>query len=77
MEICHNCGMELHFPLASGAHSQLACIERQLSNSQLEIKKLKDSVDAWKNSWFLLRDLIGTLSWQHLNCPHQIKTPQG
>lgn len=38
-----------------------------------EIKKLKTSVDAWKDAWFQLRDIVGHLSWAHLNCPHAEK----
>lgn len=36
-----------------------------------EVSRLKKSVEAWKNAWFQLRELIGRVTWEHHNCPHE------
>jgi hypothetical protein len=45
-----------------------ACLRRQILN-------LKQSIVDWKDAWFHLRDIIGEISWQHRNCPHQNPPP--
>lgn len=48
-------------------------VRQQLTAVRTEIDTLKASVNAWKDAWFQLRDIIGRLSWEHHHCPHEIK----
>lgn len=59
--------------LTNGYHDDNLCVGRQLLAAKAEIKKLKVSVDAWKDAWFKYRDLVGRMAWQHLNCPREDK----
>jgi hypothetical protein len=46
-------------------HNELVCVQTQLDQANLEIKKLKSSIDSWKDAWFHLREIIGNLWWHH------------
>lgn len=57
-------------------HDEVACIQtqginivnkltKQLLDANAEIKKLKASVNSWKDYVFELRDIIGKLWWEH------------
>ena len=48
-----------------GQHTDLECAQVQLGAAHAEIKKLKISVDAWKDSWYYQREIIGRLAWQN------------
>jgi hypothetical protein len=51
--------------LTDGKHDVDLCTGRQLLTAQKQVKKLKAEVDAWKDSWFHLREIIGKLWWHH------------
>ncbi len=76
-KVCLQCGDLLADQNESRCPDIHPCDLRALERARVEIKNLKASVDAWKDAWFKLRDIIGELSWKHLHCPYQIKTPQG
>jgi hypothetical protein len=46
-------------------HDPVQCEKTELLRGRLEIKKLKKSVDEWKDAWFHLREIIGKLWWHH------------
>lgn len=46
-------------------HTELQCSQAQLEAARGEIKKLKKSVDDWKDSWYHQRNIIGRLAWQN------------
>lgn len=63
---CDKCGVPLHWDLLTELkHDEDICLGRQLQQARAEIKKLKASVDAWKDAWFQLREIIGYLWWHH------------
>lgn len=51
--------------LTNDIHDDDLCIGRQLAQAKKEIQKLKASVDAWKDAYRQLRDIIGWLWWHH------------
>lgn len=63
---CPECNAPLDWDmLTGGRHDRDICISRQLIQTKAEIKKLKASVDSWKDAWYQLRDIIGWLWWYH------------
>lgn len=68
---CHLCGEFLEDPPA--VHDEALCERTERLKGREIIKKLKASVDTWKDAWFQLRDIIGKLSWEHHNCPHETR----
>jgi hypothetical protein len=68
-ELCPKCDSPVE------THQEDSCLRTQLSGAQMEIRKLKVSIDGWKDAWFHIRDLIGVISWEHHNCPHEVRPP--
>lgn len=65
-ELCKKC----HAPkvwdqLTGGVHDKILCEGRQLEQLKKENKKLKASVEFWKDGWHELRRLLGWLWWHH------------
>jgi hypothetical protein len=58
---------------APAIHDPVKCEKTELLKAREKIKKLTASINDWKDGWFHLRDIIGRLSWEHRNCPHEIK----
>lgn len=44
---------------------RLGCVERQLANTKLELKRTKESLQIMKDGWFESREIIGKLWWFH------------
>jgi len=68
---CHLCNEVLEDEPA--LHDPVKCEKTELINGRETIKKLKLSLDFWKDTWYSLRDTIGRLCWEHHNCPYEIK----
>jgi hypothetical protein len=65
-KLCDKCHAPLHWDmLTDSIHDDNLCVGRQLTQAKAEIKKLKASVEDWRDSWFQLRDIIGRLWWHH------------
>ena len=60
---CPLCGEELEDPPA--VHDVAKCEKTELLKGRVTIKKLKASVDDWKDAWYGLREIIGRLWWHH------------
>lgn len=69
--VCSLCGEGLEN--APAIHDVALCEKTELLNGRTTIKKLKSSVDDWKDAWFRYRELVGRMAWEHLNCPHEVK----
>lgn len=77
IERCKLCNAPLCWDLLTDLrHDEDLCLGRQLQQTRAENKKLKTSLEEWKDAWFQLREIIGKLSWSHLNCPHDRKPAQ-
>lgn len=50
--------------------SQPKTPEEQVEEYRSEVVSLKEDIAKWKDAWFHLRELIGRMAWEHLNCPH-------
>lgn len=63
---CRKCSAPLVWDMLTGGyHDDDLCVGRQLLQARAEIKKLKESVDSWKDAWFNCRELLGNLHWHH------------
>jgi hypothetical protein len=51
----------------------IAKILNDLEHKASTIPGLKESIDSWKDAWYSLREIVGRLSWEHSNCPHETK----
>ena len=60
---CPLCGDPLEDNPAD--HDVVQCEKTELLKGRNEIKKLKQSVNDWKDAWFQLREIIGNLWWHH------------
>lgn len=60
---CPLCGNPLEDNPAD--HDVAECEKTELLKGRNEIKKLKQSVNDWKDAWFQLREIIGNLWWHH------------
>jgi hypothetical protein len=58
--ICNLCGEALE-----DVHDLALCEKTELIKGRLEIKKLKASVNSWKDAWYQAREIIGNLWWHH------------
>ncbi len=58
--ICPLCAQPLE-----DAHDLAQCEKAELLKGRLEIKRLKESLNGWKDAWFQLREIIGNLWWHH------------
>jgi hypothetical protein len=65
---CSLCGEHLEDEPA--IHDVVLCEKTELVKGRQTIKNLKASLDSWKDTWYDQRDIIGRLSWEHNNCPH-------
>ena len=66
IERCPKCNAPWHWDMLTNYHhNDEMCRHRQLLTARSEIGKLKASLDAWKDAWFKLRDIIGNLWWHH------------
>lgn len=66
VEYCRDCGAPRDWDmLTNGHHDKLLCEGRQLIQLRVENKKLKKSLEEWKDAWFHLREIIGKLWWWH------------
>ena len=66
---CSLCGEVWEDP-----HDLVLCEKAELLKGRETIKKLTASLYDWKHGkggWFDMRDLIGKLSWEHHECPHE------
>ena len=64
-KVCEQCGDVLKDQDAKRCPDIHPCDLRALGKARAEIKKLKTSVDAWKDAWFKSREIIGNLWWHH------------
>jgi len=62
-QVCNLCGEYLEETPA--IHNLAKCERTELLKSRKEIKKLKVSIEFWKNSWHEGRNIIGWLWWNH------------
>jgi hypothetical protein len=46
-------------------HDVVTCEKTELLKGRKEIKRLRESVNSWRNAWFECRDIIGKLWWHH------------
>jgi hypothetical protein len=60
---CPLCGEVLED--APVIHDLVMCEQTERLKGRETIKKLKASIDAWKDSWFSLREIISDLWWYH------------
>src|SRR5271155_2541243 len=69
--VCSLCGDLLEEEPA--IHDAILCQETELLKGRNSIKNLKAAIEEWKEAWYLQRDLIGKLSWQHHSyvCPYE------
>jgi hypothetical protein len=66
IERCGKCNAPWHWDMLTNyQHDDAICRHRQALTARAEIKKLKTSLDAWKDEWFKLRGIIGHLWWHH------------
>jgi len=64
--LCPKCNAPLVWDILTGhTHDDDVCMGRQLQQAKAEIKKLRTSLQEWKEAWFELRDIIGRLWWNH------------
>lgn len=70
---CPLCGEVLEDEPA--VHDVALCEKTERLKGRETIKKLRASVDNWKDAWYHQRSLIGELGWTHLEytCPHRVK----
>ena len=57
---CQLCGEPLE-----DIHDLVKCEHTELLKGRVESKKLKQSVEFWKDAWYEGRDIIGWLWWHH------------
>jgi hypothetical protein len=67
---CSLCGEPLEDEPA--IHDVAECEKTERLKGREEIKKLKASIDFWKEAWHSYRSLVGELMWKHANCPYEI-----
>lgn len=60
-DICPSCKEECN----PHDHDYKHCMLDQIELLKQENKKLKASVESWKNAWYHCRDIIGKLWWEH------------
>lgn len=60
---CNLCGETLEE--APAIHDKVKCEKTELLKGRETIKKLKASVDFWKDGWYECRAIIGRLWWYH------------
>jgi hypothetical protein len=69
-KVCQQCGDVLQDDNANRCDDIHPCDLRALDKARAEVKKLKTSVDAWKEAWYHQRDIIG---WLQVNHPQLLK----
>lgn len=60
---CDLCGEVLEE--APAIHDVAKCEKTELLKGRKEIKRLKASIDSWKDAWYQGREIIGRLWWYH------------
>jgi hypothetical protein len=67
---CSLCGEPLEDEPA--IHDVAECEKTERLKGREEIKRLKASIDSWKEAWWHQRDVISRLCWSHHECPYEI-----
>jgi hypothetical protein len=68
-KVCAQCSDVLKDQDAQRCPDIHPCDLRALEKARAEIKKLKASVNAWKEAWFNYRDLVGKILCKYQGMP--------